>query len=86
MGRIADAAADDDVEHVDVFTNKVDDILDNLEDDDDRAVVLSWLLSPSMPDETVEFKLFAHGIRCSDTTIHRWRSYQARGLGRPWAA
>ena len=85
MGRIADAASDD----TDVgltFTNKVDAVLERLDDDADRHVVLSWLFDPDVGDEEVEWRLLAHGIRCSDSTIRRWRVFQSKGLGRSWVA
>lgn len=85
MGRIADAANDDDADGL-TFTNKVDTVLERLDDDADRAVVLSWLFDPDVGDEEVELRLLAHGIRCSDSTIRRWRVFQARGMGRPWVA
>ena len=86
MGRIADAANDDDVDVGLVFTNKVDTVLDRLDDDDDRRVVLSWLFDPDIGDEEVEIRLRKHGIRCSDSSIYRWRRFQAEGLGRVWVA
>lgn len=85
MGRIADATPIDEGDDDQPFTNKVDDILDGLEDDADRAVVLSWLYS-DIGDEAVESRLFEHGISCSDSTIRRWRRYQTAGMGRMWAA
>ena len=86
MGRIADAVASG--EHaVDDwrFTNKVDTILELL-DDDDRAIVLGWLLAPDIGCESVEKLLRHHQIRCSDSTIRRWRDAQADGTGVEWAA
>jgi hypothetical protein len=85
MGRIADAVDTEVDLGPRVFTNKVDTVLERLDDDDDRAVVLSWLLS-DLGDEEVEQRLLAHDIGCSDSTIRRWRRYQARGMGRQWAA
>ena len=83
MGRIADAGdLFDTGNHT--FTNKLDRILDEL-DADDRGIVLSWLAS-DMGDEEIEMRLGAFDIRCSDSTIRRWRNYQQRGLGRQWGA
>lgn len=86
MGRIADAVDDRDITDGHTFTNKVDAVLERLDDDEDRAVVLSWLMSPDIGDEEVEQRLLAHGIHCSDSTIRRWRRYQSAGMGRTWAA
>lgn len=83
MGRIADNV-DDSVTDVAVFTNKVDTILERLDDDEDRAVVLSWLLDPDVSDQAVEMRLRAHDIRCSDSTVRLWRRYQQAGMGRVW--
>ena len=85
MGRIADNAATADEPPPYVFTNKVDTVLEDLDDDDDRAVVLGWLRS-RMSEEELEQRLLAHGVLVSDTTIRRWRKYQAKGLGREWVA
>ena len=84
MGRIADSATDDEFVIAE-RTNKVDRILDALDDDADRAVVLSWLRS-DMGDHIIEERLADHGIMCSDTTIRLWRRYQRRGVGRQWGA
>lgn len=86
MGRIADADSNGDFDVDDDwrFTNKVDTILGQL-DDADRGVVLSWLLS-DLGEEHVEARLRRHRIRCSDSTIRRWRAAQSEGVGRPWAA
>lgn len=83
MGRIAEAV-NNDCEAVE-RTNKVDRVLESLDDDDDRAVVLSWLLS-DMGDQDIEDRLYDHGIKCSDSTIRLWRHYQRRGVGRQWGA
>ena len=85
MGRIAANVATSVDEPPPTFSNKVDTMLEDLEDDDDRAVVLGWLRS-RMAEEELEQRLLAHGIQCSDSTIRRWRRYQAAGLGRAWAA
>lgn len=87
MGRIAESAVLDATREREplVWTNKVDLILDSL-DDADRAVVLSWLRDPLMGPEVIEDRLFEHGIQCSDTTVLRWRRAQAKGKGRVWVA
>ncbi len=82
MGRIADAAIGDVTQAV--RTNVVDDILDEL-DDEDRAVVLSWLLGDRSAN-TISADLDSHGIRCSSDSIRRWRGFQERGRGRVWVA
>ena len=84
MGRIADSVdTDTDIDGFE-FTNKVDVILEQLDDDDDRAVVLSWLLSDEVADQEVELRLRAHRIRISDSSIRLWRKYQQAGMGRQW--
>jgi len=83
MGRIADESQTEEPTPR-LFTNKADTVLERL-DDEDRAVVLSWLRS-DMVDEDIEERLLAHDIACSDSTIRRWRRYQRLGMGRVWAA
>lgn len=70
MGRIADLAkqADESTE----WTNKVDDILAEL-DDEDRDVVMSWLLDPSVADQEIEYRFADFDIACSDSTVRQWR-------------
>ena len=84
MGRISEAG--------DIFAvtertlvNKVDAVLESL-DDDDRTVVLSWLADGGVSCEEIEERFAAFDITCSDSTIRRWRRYQARGMGRAWGA
>ena len=85
MGRIADAG--------DIFAeatsrtqvNKVDLILERL-DDDDRGVVLSWLNDDAVTCEEIEERFAAFDINCSDSTVRRWRRYQRLGMGRVWVA
>ena len=84
MGRIADAG-DTFTDTGRTFTNKMDRVLEEL-DDDDRAVVLSWLADGDIGDEQLEMRLLAFDIFVSDSTIRRWRNYQRRGMGRVWAA
>ena len=85
MGRIADEA-EPEVDGSAVWSNRVDEVLDELDDDDDRAVVLGWLSSP--PDVwsagDVALKLAAYGFKCSDKSIQRWRKVQRLGQGRVW--
>ena len=83
MGRIADAT-EVDVNDQSAWCNRVDEILsDELDDDDDRAIVLGWLRSElSAPD--IEFRFESYGIRCSDKSIQRWRRAQRLGRGRVW--
>lgn len=87
MGRIADEVQPE-ADGVAVWSNRVDEVLDELDDDDDRAVVLGWLMSPpevwSAGD--IALKLSAYGIKCSDKSIQRWRKVQRLGQGRQWAA
>ncbi len=86
MGRIADETPPE-ADEVTVWTNRVDEILDGLDDDDDRAVVLSWLMSPSTvwPAGDIALRLSGYGIHCSDKSIQRWRKVQRLGKGRVWA-
>jgi hypothetical protein len=82
VGRIAESVTTaHTVERVHV--NKVDRVLDAL-DDEDRAVVLSWLRDPLTGEEEIEDRLHEHGIACSDSTVRRWRRLQAKGRGRVW--
>ena len=84
MGRIADA----DDTFVDdtslVYVNKVDRILERLDDDEDRAVVLSWLRDDQVSSETFRWRMASFGIAVGGCTIRRWRQYQGLGLGRVW--
>ena len=86
MGRIADEVQPE-ADGVAVWSNRVDEVLDELDDDDDRAVVLSWLMSPpevwSAGD--IALKLAAYHIKVSDKSIQRWRKVQRLGQGRQWA-
>lgn len=85
MGRIADTVGQQpDAGDLPPFTNKVDVVLESLDDDDDRRVVLSWLRDPLVADELIEDRLRCHGFACSDSTIRRWRRAQDRGVGRLW--
>jgi len=60
--------------------DKVDRILAEL-DDEDRAIVESWLHDRHLSQEDVERKLDACGIQCSDSTIRRWRKRNAPAWG-----
>lgn len=82
MGRIAEQAAEDDGEPL-FKPNKVDRILESL-DDEDRPIVEAWLADPAMSDEEIEERLFAADIQCSDSTIRRWRRLRRRAG--EWAA
>lgn len=81
MGRIADEVRDT-VRAP--WTNKVDDILDEL-DDADRAVVLGWLLG-DVGGRRLSFDLAGYGIDVSQSSVERWRLAQSAGVGRVWAA
>lgn len=87
MGRIADEAPPE-VDGIAAWSNRVDEVLDELDDDDDRTVVLSWLTSP--PDVwsagDIALRLGAYGFKVSDKSIQRWRKVQRLGQGRQWAA
>ena len=85
MGRIADATEIDVDERV-VWTNLIDVILDGLDDDDDRQVVLGWLRSETVSAIDIVFRLDSYGIRCSDKSIQKWRRAQKFGRGRVWDA
>lgn len=80
MGIIAERQANAPEQPPAVKRNKVDRILDRL-DDDDRSIVHGWLCDLDMGEETLEAELFAVGIVCSDSTIRRWR----RANGITWA-
>jgi hypothetical protein len=79
MGRIADEVQ---TSPRSPWTNKVDDILAEL-DDDDRAVVLGWLLG-ALGARVVSRDLADYDIDCSADSIDRWRHAQERGRGRVW--
>lgn len=64
------------------WRNKVDDILDEL-DDADRAIVLSWLHDPALSDEVIEDRFDDFDIECSDSTVRKWRKRNKAGR---WAA
>ena len=85
MGRIADEVQPES-DDTSVWTNVVDDVLDGLDDDDDRAVVLSWLASPPAvwAAGDISLKLDAYGFKVSDKSIQRWRKVQRLGRGRQW--
>ena len=55
MGRIADEAQPE-ADTVSVWTNRIDEIRGELDDDEDRAVVLGWLAS-SMSATDIMFRL-----------------------------
>lgn len=82
MGRIADEAKRD-VERR-PWTNKVDDVLAEL-DDADRAVVVGWLHSTT-GSRVVSADLADYDIELSAASIDRWRDAQRRGRGVVWAA
>lgn len=82
MGRIADQIAEGD-DAPPVKPNKLDRILESL-DGDDRPIVEAWLADVDVSDEDIEERLYAVDIRCSDSTIRRWR--RARRLAGMWAA
>lgn len=82
MGRISDAVESGAFEDG-VWRNKVDDILDELDDDGDRAIVLSWLHDPATSDQVIEDRLFEFDIECSDSTVREWRKRNKAGR---WAA
>ena len=82
MGRIADEAKQADERRP--WTNKVDDVLAEL-DDADRAVVLGWLMG-STGVRAVSADLADYDIHLSESTIERWRLAQQRGRGVLWAA
>ena len=84
MGRIAEAA-EVDIDERAIWSNKVDVVLDELDDDEDRAVVLSWLRS-DMGAPKVKRKLAAYGILVSDRSVQYWRAAQRDGVGRLWGA
>lgn len=79
MGRIADEASTGGA----VRPNKVDRILESL-DDDDRAVVMAWLHDDEMGDVAIELQLWGYDIAVSDSTIRTWR--RRRGIRTVWAA
>ena len=66
------------------WTNKVDDVLAEL-DDADRAVVLDWLMG-STGGRVVSADLADYDIDLSAASIDRWRDAQRRGRGVAWAA
>ena len=80
MGRIAEAG---DVHVLRVhYRNKVDKILHDL-DDDDRAIVLSWLQG-CMSAEEVADRLRGHEYPVGETTVRHWRRMQRNGTGFSW--
>jgi hypothetical protein len=82
MGRIADEQQPE-PDAASAWTNRVDDVLEQLDDDDDRAVVLGWLMS-SVSAADIMFRLDAYGIRLSDKSVQQWRRAQKLGRGRVW--
>jgi hypothetical protein len=82
MGRIADEAKHSDTRAP--WTNKVDAVLAEL-DDEDRRVVLGWLTS-GLGSRVVSADLGDYGIEVSAASIDRWRDVQRRGRGVAWAA
>ena len=83
MGRIAEAGDVFALPVNDTYRNKVDDILERL-DDEDRAIVLAWLRDPDVGEEDIEFRFKTFQIRCSDSTVRRWRRMQRNGTGFSW--
>ena len=61
----------------------VDRLLESM-DDDDRALLLSWLHDAQLGAPTIERRLRDAGFDVSDSSIHRWRNRNdARSV---WAA
>ncbi len=84
MGRIAQSA-EVTPDSNETWSNAVDLVLEGLDDDEDRAVVLSWLRNTdAWSSSKLQFKLHAYGFVCSDKSIQRWRRAQADGIGRVW--
>lgn len=79
MGQIADMVAEG-LPTPPPPPSKLDRILSKL-DDEDRAIVLSWLEDLDVTQEELESRFRAVGISCSDTTIRRWRRQNLA----PWA-
>lgn len=77
MGRIADGLTDEPTPR----RNKVDRILDEL-DDDDRVIVEGWLCDGDMGARPISDKLHAYGIELSPDRIWTWR----RRNGIRWVA
>jgi hypothetical protein len=65
------------------WSNKVDRILADL-DDEDRAIVLGWLTG-GMGSRSVSADLADFDIVVSPDSIDRWRRAQRRGRGVTWA-
>lgn len=70
MGKLSELDADA-FTHVAGKRNLVDQILEDM-DDDDRALLDSWLRGRAT-EEWIELQLWKADIQCSDTTIRRWR-------------
>ncbi len=82
MGRIANEAPPE-IDTANVWRNRVDDILDELDDDEDRAVVLGWLTS-NLGAVDIVFRLDGYGIACHEKAVQHWRRAQRLGRGRTW--
>lgn len=74
LGRIAEMAASHAPVEGAPKRNKVDDILDAL-DDEDRAIVLGWLHDRSVGSQQIHYRLLEADINCSHYTVQRWRHY-----------
>ena len=67
-----------------VFRNRVDDVIDLCDDDDDRDALLALLASPRVKHGTVTTKLrAAYGITCSHEPVKQWRQHHHPDV---WAA
>jgi hypothetical protein len=83
LGRIAEQEANRPEPSLEPKPNKLDRILAKL-DDEDLALVMSWLHDVDMGEEEIELRLLAADVEVSDTTIRRWR--KLRGIRGEWAA